>query len=91
MCYKMNPILPKDKTEEIRFEIDREFGEQEESDVMYENGNVKYSSLADQVPLVCGSFTGWRYLRMLELEEFNERYEPRQDEFEIANDLGQVR
>ena len=26
MCYKLDPILSKDKIEEIRFEIDRDFG-----------------------------------------------------------------
>lgn len=43
----MNPVLSADKTEEVRFEIDRDFGEEEEKDLMHENGNVKYSQLAD--------------------------------------------
>ena len=72
MCYKINPILPKDKTEEISFEIDRDFGPQEDADQMYENTNKKYNELPDQVPFICGSFTGWQYRRMIELEAFNE-------------------
>jgi len=45
MCYKLNPILTKEKTDEIRWEIDREFGEQEDADLVYENTNVKYSQM----------------------------------------------
>ena len=45
MCYKLNPILSRDKTEEIRYEIDRDFGPQEDTDPMYENTNLKYSKL----------------------------------------------
>ena len=48
---------------------------------MYENTNVPYSELSDKVPFVCGSFTGWKYRRMLNLEEFNEKFEGRQDAF----------
>ena len=88
MCYKIGPILPNDKTEEIRAEIDRDFGPQDENDYMYTNTNVKYSALPDKVPFVCGSFTGWRYRRMIDLEEFNERFDSRQDAVEIACDLG---
>lgn len=91
MCHKMNVILNKEKTQEIRFEIDHEFGQQEDADIMYENTNVKYSQLEDQVPFVCGSFTGWRYRRMTTLEEFNEKYEPREDAFELACAQGQIR
>ena len=43
LCYKMTPIVLADKTEEIRFEIDRDFGEQDDPDLMYQNNNVKYS------------------------------------------------
>ena len=84
MCYKLNPILSKGKTEEIRFEIDRDFGPQEAADLMHENTNVKYSQLDNQVPFVCGSFTGWRYRRMISLEDFNRRFEEYVDPFEIA-------
>ena len=45
MCYKLKPILSKEKTEEIRFEIDREYGPEEEGDLMHCNANVKYSAL----------------------------------------------
>lgn len=45
MCYKLNPILTKEKTDEIRWEIDRDFGEQEDADLVYENTNVKYSQI----------------------------------------------
>ena len=92
MCYKLNPILSKDKTDEIRFEIDRDFGEQEEKDAMYENTNLKYSKLENQVPFVCGSFTGWRYRRMIPLEDFNRSYdEEQEDPFDIACSQGHIR
>ena len=68
MCYKLNPVINKDKTEEIRFEIDREFGAEEDQDLLHVNGNLKYSALDNQVPYICGSFTGWRYRKMLSLE-----------------------
>ena len=84
MCYKLNPILSKDKTDEIRFEIDREFGQQEDTDIMYENTNQKYSQLENKVPFVCGSFTGWRYRKMIPLEDFNRQFGDEVDPFEIA-------
>ena len=71
MCYKLNPILSKDKTEEIRYEVDRDFIENETNELVYENTDVKYSQLDNQVPFICGSFTGWRYRRMISLEQFN--------------------
>ena len=40
-AHKLNPILSKDKTEEIRNEIDLEYTEPEE-DLMHANANVKY-------------------------------------------------
>ena len=43
-AYKLNPVLSKDKTEEIRFEIDRDFGPEEVNDLIYEDTSVKYSS-----------------------------------------------
>ena len=91
MCYKLNPILPKDKTEQIRYEIDSDFGPSEDEDIMYTNGNLKYSALEDQVPYLCASFTGWRYMKMYELQKFNERFEERLDAFDIACSLGQIR
>ena len=45
MCYKINPVLGKAKTEEIRFEIDRDFGPDEEEDLMHSNTNLKYSGI----------------------------------------------
>ena len=44
---------------------------------MYTNGNLKYSALEDQIPYLCASFTGWRYMKMYELSKFNERFEER--------------
>ena len=43
-AHKLNPILSKDKVEEIRNEIDREYTEPEE-DMIHVNGNVKYRQL----------------------------------------------
>ena len=92
MCYKLKPILSKEKTEEIRFEIDREYGPEEEGDLMHCNANVKYSALENQVPYICGSFTGWRYRKMLSLEEFNKNLDEHPiDPFEIACSQGHIR
>ena len=44
-AFKMNPILNKEQTEIVRFEIDRDFGEQDAEDLFYCNPNVKYSSM----------------------------------------------
>ena len=38
---------------------------------MYENTNIKYKKTENKVPFICGSFTGWRYRKMVSLEEFN--------------------
>ena len=86
MAYKLNPVLGKEKTDEIRYEIDREFGPDEINDLIYENTNLKYKKLDDQVPFICGSFTGWRYRRMISLEQFNRELDPEEpvDPFDIA-------
>ena len=93
MAYKLNPVLSKDKTEEIRYEIDREFGPQDINDLVHENTNVKYRDLANQVPFICGSFTGWRYRKMISLEEFNMSLDQEDpvDPFEIACSWGKIR
>ncbi len=33
-------------------------------------GNLSYSELADRVPYITGSFTGWKYKQMTLLSEF---------------------
>ena len=92
MCYKLNPVLSKDRTEVIRYEVDRDFGPEEEKDLVYANGSVKYSQLDNQVPYICGSFTGWRYRKMLSLEHFNRSFEKEiVDPFEIAVSQGRIR
>ena len=87
MCYKINPILPKDKAEKIRFEIDSDFGAGEEGDKMFENTNVDYNELPDKTPYLCGSFTGWRYFRMQSLEDFCAQFDERREPFKIACEL----
>ena len=85
MCYKLNPVLSKDKTEVIRYEIDADFGAEEEKDLIHSNASVKYSLLENQVPYICGSFTGWRYRKMLSLEQFNRSFETEfPDPFDLA-------
>lgn len=92
MCYKLNPIFNKEKTEVIRYVIDENFGENEANDLIYTNASVKYSLLENQVPYICGSFTGWRYRKMLNLEEFNRSFETDfVDPFEIAYATGNIR
>lgn len=67
MAFKLDPVLNKEQTEILRFEIDKDFSEQENRQ-NFVNGNLKYSQLDDQVPYLAGSFTGWRYLKMINLE-----------------------
>ena len=48
--------------------------------------------MANQVPYICGSFTGWRYRKMISLEEFNKSYEKEIiDPFELAVSQGRIR
>ena len=42
MAYKLDPILDKQQSEIIRFEIDRNFGKDEDKDLYYVNGNLSY-------------------------------------------------
>ena len=67
MAYKLDPVLNKEQTELLRYEIDKDFSE-EQNRQNFVNGNLKYSQLDDQVPYLAGSFTGWRYLKMYNLE-----------------------
>ena len=72
MAYKLNPIFNKDKSEILRLEIDREFGQNEQDNRQLNcNANVKYTELQDRVPYIAGSFTGWRYYKMINIEELN--------------------
>ena len=69
----------------MRYEIDRDFGQDEDADLIHCNGGLEYEQLDDQIPYLCGSFTGWRYIKMQSLEEFNKKHD--QDlrtPFEIA-------
>ena len=92
MCYKLDPVLSREKTEEVRFEIDRDFGPQDANDLIYHDTTVKYSQFENQVPFVCGSFTGWRYRKMIPLEDFNRGFETDPvDPFEIACSQGKIR
>jgi hypothetical protein len=34
------------------------------------DGSVPYSQLMDRSPYIAGSFTGWRYKRMMPIHEF---------------------
>ena len=37
---------------------------------------MKYSEFDDRVPYLAGSFTGWRYMKMIDLEELNRSKDP---------------
>ena len=37
----------------------------------FTDGAKPYSDLEDQSPYICGSFTGWRYKKMMPLHEFS--------------------
>ena len=92
MAFKLNPIFDKEQTEIVRFEVDRDFGEQDEKDLFFCNGGVKYSQLENQVPYICGSFTGWRYRKMFNLEDFNRRLEVEKvSPFDIAKEARKIR
>ena len=87
MAYKLDPILNKDQSEILRYEVDLDFGESEESDLLHCNGNKEYKKLDDRIPYLCGSFTGWRYLKMHSLEEFNRKHDlDLKTPFEYAKD-----
>ena len=45
MAYKLDPLFDKKQSEIVRFEIDRDFGEDEEDDLIYCNGSVDYKKL----------------------------------------------
>lgn len=34
------------------------------------HGNLKYDKLEDKIPYITGSFTGWRYKKMIRLDQF---------------------
>ena len=98
MAFKLNPVLDKEKTDEIRFEIDRDLGEEDPMELIYENTNVKYRNLKNQVPYICGSFTGWRYRKMTSLEDFTKNLSHGGQEidmneiaFEAASAQGKIR
>ena len=73
MAYKLDPVFNKEQSEIVRLEIDQDFGKDEETDLLHCNGNLEYKKLDNQVHYLCGSFTGWRYLKMQSLEEFNRK------------------
>ena len=92
MAYKLDPILDKQQSEIIRFEIDRNFGKDEDKDLYYVNGNLSYDDQEDRVPYLCGSFTGWRYLKMISLEDkCRSLDEELKSPFELAKDMYRVK
>jgi len=36
-------------------------------------GNLDYNELSDRQPYITGSFTGWRYKKMIPLHEFTKQ------------------
>ena len=71
MAFKLDPIFNRHQSEAVRYEIDLNFGSSEIEDLIYCNGSKEnYMELADRVPYLCGSFTGWRYQKMHSLEQF---------------------
>ena len=53
---------------------------------------MKYNQFDNQVPFLCGSFTGWRYRKMISLEQFNRSYETDIiPPFEVACSQGKIR
>ena len=48
LAYKMDPVLNKEQTEIVRYEIDRDFGPQDDNDHMHCNANLEYKKLQDQ-------------------------------------------
>ena len=56
------------------------------------HGNLPYEKLEDKVPLICGSFTGWRYRKMIPLHEFTMIIDKnRADLMEVGKKQGEIR
>ena len=92
MAFKMTPIFNKEQTEIVRYAIDCDLNEEEGKELIYTNANVKYSQLDNQVPYLCGSFTGWRYHKMYSLEEFNRKFDDsKMTAFDLAAASGKIR
>ena len=70
MAYKLDPIFNKQHSEIVRYEIDLEFGQDEDAEFVHCNGGLAYEDLDDRIPYLCGSFTGWRYIKMHSLGDF---------------------
>ena len=69
--------------------MDQDYKEQ---GIAFTDTSVGYSKLENQVPYLAGTFNGWRYQKMFNLEEFNTvRDEEPPDPFEVAKDKGLVR
>ena len=88
-AFKLDPIFNKDKTEIMRFQIDQDYSEQ---GIAFTDASVGYSKLENQTPYVAGTFNGWRYQKMYNLEEFNRSHDDDPpDPFEVAKEKGLVR
>ena len=48
--------------------VDQEMG----AGLGHVQGNLPYEQLENKSPYLCGSFTGWRYKKMIPLHEFNQ-------------------
>ena len=73
-AFTLNPVFKEDEDEPIRWEIDSTLGDESQPDydpgLGFTRGNVPYEQLEDKVPILAGSFTGWRYRKMVPLHEF---------------------
>lgn len=91
-AFVLNPILPSDKSEKLRFEIDAESIYDEEPGLGHVKGNLSYEELQNKIPYIAGSFTGWRYKQMIPLHQFAMDIDhDYKDPIEIGKTEGKIR
>ena len=97
-AYILNPTMGDSDTERIRALIDLpEDHENTEDPKVYPGlgfarGNLSYEDLDDRVPYLTGSFTGWRYRKMIPVHEFCQRIDKNyRDPLKIAYDTDKIK
>jgi len=90
LAYKLTPIFNGETAETIRYEIDRV--EVEDPGLGHTKGSVSYEELTEREPYLAGSFTGWRYKKMIPLQDFSRGHDKDYKEpFEHCQDTGKIR
>lgn len=94
-AFLLNPVFNKDQSGKLVYEIDfipQDVEEEEDPGLGHVNGNVSYDRLENKIPYLCGSFTGWRYKKMVPLHEFNQGMDKEwKDPFEQCKANGTIK